>query len=183
MLGLSSRAYWDKLDCSPDFVAMFVPGDGFLAAALERAPRLMVEAMERRVVLTTPTNLFGLCKVVAYGWRIDTQAKSASHIAELGRELHKRLTVMVDHVHAMGKALEAAIGKYNQFIGSLENQVLSQARRFEDLRVDHQGKEIVELSPIETTARPLTKLGIEASAEGVGAPVLTAPEPAPTSAV
>ncbi len=182
VLGLAARAYWDKLDFSPDFVAMFVPGDGFLAAALERAPDLMNEAMERRVILTTPTTLFALCKAVAYGWRIDKQARSAAHIAELGRELYRRLSVMGDHVQAMGKALDTAVGRYNQFIGSLEIQVLSQGRRFEDLKVDHEGKEIVELSPIETTARPLTKLGIQASAEGFGASVLTAPEPAPTSA-
>jgi len=138
----------------------------------------MVDAMEKGVVITTPTNLFGLCKVVAYGWRIDTEVKNADRIAELGRELHKRLAVMGGHVQAMGKALEAAITRYNQFVGSLELQVLSQARRFEDLEVDHQAKEIVEIEPIELTARVQTKLAFEAA----DAPALTAPEPAPTSA-
>jgi DNA recombination protein RmuC len=163
--GLAARAYWDKLDHSPDFVAMFVPGDGFLAVALERLPDLMTEAMERRVILVTPTTLFALCKAVAYGWRVEKQALNAAEIAGLARELYKRLSVMGGHAQAMGKALEAAVGRYNQFAGSLETQVLTQARRFEDLHVDHQGKDLPQLAPIESAVRPLAKLVGEAGEE------------------
>lgn len=160
MQGLSSKAYWDQFgsERSPDFVAMFVPGDGFLAAALDRMPDLMSEAMDRRVLLVTPTTLFALCKAVAYGWRVEEQAANADKIAALGRELYKRLSVMGGHASSVGKALEAAVSRYNQFVGSLETQVLTQARRFEDLRVDHEGKELPELAPVETAVRPLAKL-------------------------
>jgi DNA recombination protein RmuC len=158
MLGLSAKAYWDQFDASPDFVAMFVPGDGFLAAALERAPELMAEAMDRKVILVTPTTLFALCKAVAYGWRVEDQAKGAAKIADLGRELYKRLSVMGGHASQLGKALEQAVGRYNAFVGSLETQVMTQARRFEELAADHEGKELPELGRVETGVRPLTKL-------------------------
>ena len=157
---LSAKAYWDQFasEGSPDFVAMFVPGDGFLAAALDRLPDLMTEAMDRRVLLVTPTTLFALCKAVAYGWRAEDQAKNAAAIVAVGRELYKRIAVMGAHAGSVGKALEAAVGRYNQFVGSLESQVLTQARRFEDLSVDHEGKEIGELTPVEGAVRPLIKL-------------------------
>jgi len=158
MQSLSAKAYWDQFASSPDFVAMFVPGDGFLAAALERLPDLMSEAMDRRVILVTPTTLFALCKAVAYGWRAEDQAKGAAKTAELGRELYKRLSVMGGHAAALGKALESAVGKYNSFVGSLESQVMTQARRFEDLSTDHEGRELPELGPVEMGVRPLTKL-------------------------
>ena len=156
--GLSAKAYWDQFQNSPDFVAMFVPLDSALAAALDRAPELMNDAMDRRVVIVTPSTLFALCKAVVYGWRVEEQAANARKIADLGRELYKRIAVMGAHAGSVGKALEAAVSRYNQFVGSLETQVLTQARRFEELKVDHQGKEVVELAPVEVAVRPLAKL-------------------------
>ena len=156
--GLSAKAYWDQFAGSPDFVAMFVPLDSALAAAVDRAPGLMTEAMDRKVVIVTPTTLFALCKAVAYGWRVEEQAANAQKIVDLGRELYKRIATMGAHAGAVGKALETAVGRYNQFVGSLEAQVLTQARRFEELKVDHEGKSIAALEAIEVGVRPLTKL-------------------------
>ncbi|MBC6981665.1 DNA recombination protein RmuC [Caulobacter sp. 17J80-11] len=165
MQGLSAKAYWDqfKEEGSPDFVAMFVPGDGFLAAALDRQPDLMAEAMDKRVLIVTPTTLFALCKAVAYGWRVEEQAANAGKVAELGKELYKRLSVMGGHAGSVGKALSAAVDRYNAFVGSLESQVLTQARRFEELQVDHEGKALPELAPVETAVRPLAKLAAPAA--------------------
>lgn len=157
MRQLASKAYQDQFKPSPDFVAMFVPGDAFLAAALDHEPELMTQAMASRVVIVTPTTLFALCKAVAYGWRAEEQAKNAEDVAKLGKELYKRLSVMGAHAAGVGKALEAAVGKYNQFVGSLESQVMVSARRFEDLHVDHEGKELPELAPVEQAPRALTR--------------------------
>ena len=156
--GLAAKAYWDQFEVSPDFVAMFVPLDSALAAALDRAPDLMTEAMERRVVIVTPSTLFALCKAVAYGWRVEEQAANARLVADLGRELYKRIAVMGEHAAAMGKSLGQAVDRYNRFAASLETQVLTQAKRFEDLKVDHEGKEIVAVEAVEGAIRPLAKL-------------------------
>jgi DNA recombination protein RmuC len=173
MTGLSSRAYWDQFpkEGSPDFVAMFVPGDQFLAAALEVLPELMSEAMEKRVLLVTPTTLFALCKAIAYGWRVEEQAANADQIATLARELYKRLSVMGGHVQALGKSLGEAVGKYNAFVGSLEGQVLTQARRFEDLAVDHEGRSLPQLEALESAPRALGKLAVASAADEP--PILT----------
>ncbi|HZZ69999.1 MAG TPA: DNA recombination protein RmuC [Phenylobacterium sp.] len=159
--GLSAKAYWDQFDGSPDFVAMFVPLDSALAAAVDRAPTLMTEAMDKKVVIVTPTTLFALCKAVVYGWRVEEQAANARTIAELGRELYKRIATMGAHAGSVGKALEAAVARYNQFVGSLETQVLTQARRFEELKVDHEGRKVELLEPLDTAVRPLAKLPTE----------------------
>ena len=161
--GLSAKAYWDQFENSPDFVAMFVPLDSALAAAVDRAPNLMTEAMDRKVVIVTPTTLFALCKAVVYGWRVEEQAANARHIADLGRDLYKRLSTMGAHAGSVGKALSAAVDRYNQFVGSLESQVLTQARRFEELKVDHEGSQIEALAPLDKAVRPLTKLTDESA--------------------
>lgn len=154
---LSSKAYQDQFKPSPDFVAMFVPGDAFLAAALDHEPDLMTTAMASRVVIVTPTTLFALCKAVAYGWRAEEQARNAEDVAKLGKELYKRLSVMGGHAASVGKALDAAVSRYNQFVGSLESQVMVSARRFEDLKVDHEGKELPELNAVEQSPRALSR--------------------------
>ncbi|HWA63782.1 MAG TPA: DNA recombination protein RmuC [Caulobacteraceae bacterium] len=157
---LSAKAYWDqfKAQGSPDFVAMFIPFDSFLAAAIDRAPDLMTEGMDKRVLIVTPTTLFALCKAVAYGWRVEDQARGAQRIADLGRELYRRIAVMGTHAMRLGRSLEDSVKRYNEFAGSLESQVLVQARRFEELSVDHEGRDIPALGPVETAVRPLAKL-------------------------
>lgn len=179
--GLSVKAYWDqfKAEGSPDFVAMFIPGDSFLSAALDRAPDLMTEAMDKRVLLVTPTTLFALCKAVAYGWRVEDQAKGAAKIADLGRELYKRITVMGGHALRLGKSLETSVKSYNDFVGSLEGQVLVQARRFEELAADHVGKDMPQLAAIESGIRPLAKLS---PSDARPEPALTVVEELTTSA-
>lgn len=154
---LSSKAYQDQFKPSPDFVVLFVPGDSFLAVALDHAPDLLSDAMESRVVIATPSTLFALCKAVAYGWRAEEQAANADKVAALGRELYKRLSVMGGHASAVGRALDQAVGKYNQFVGSLESQVMVSAKRFEDLQVDHEGKTLPDLAPVETAPRVLSR--------------------------
>lgn len=157
---LSQKAYWDKLENTPDFVVMFVPGDGLLAAAAERVPDLYVGAMDKSVVLTTPSSLFALCKAVLYGFRIEKQSENARQIAETGRELYKRLSVMGGHVHQLGTGLTRAVEGYNRFVGSLETQVLTQAKRFEDFAVERAATPIAELPALEASVRPLSKLAL-----------------------
>ena len=47
-------------------------------------PELMTEAMDKRVLVVTPTTLFALCKAVVYGWRVEEQAANAQEISKLG---------------------------------------------------------------------------------------------------
>lgn len=154
---LSAKAYQDQFKPSPDFVALFVPSDAFLSAALDRDPDLMTDAMTRRVIIVTPSTLFALCKAVAYGWRAEEQARNADDVAKLGKELYKRLSVMGGHAMKLGDSLSTAVGRYNQFVGSLESQVMVSARRFEDLQVDHEGKQLPALDVVEQSPRPVTR--------------------------
>ena len=65
-----------------------------------------------------------------------------------------------EHATGVGRALTQAVDRYNRFAASLESQVLTQAKRFEDLKVDHEGKEITALDAVESAVRPLTKLAV-----------------------
>ncbi|HEX8387449.1 MAG TPA: DNA recombination protein RmuC [Sphingomonas sp.] len=156
--GLGAKSYWAQFESAPDYVIMFVPGEHFLAAALEYDHELWNFAFDRRVLLATPTNLVAIARTVASVWQQEKLAKDAAEIGRLGRDLYQRISVMGDHVSKLGRNLSLANNAYNSFVGSLESQVLTQARRFEGLNVDTGGKQIEQAPMIEISPRPLTKL-------------------------
>jgi DNA recombination protein RmuC len=155
---LGRKGYWRQFDLSPDFVIMFIPGEHFLSAAAERAPDLIEAAFRNGVIIASTINMLALAKIMAGMWRQETLAAQAKEVAEAGKELYKRLTVMGGHVSKLGRNLGLATGAYNDFVGSLESQVLTQAKRFETLKVETGGRSIEPVPMIDTTPRQLTKL-------------------------
>jgi len=153
---LGSKAYWAQFGDAADYVIMYIPGEHFLAAALEQDPTLWDWAFERRVLLATPTNLVAIAKTVASIWRQERLAEAAQEIASLGKELHSRLATMNEHMTRVGKNLATANSAYNQMVGSFESQVLTQAKRFETLGAGSPKK--LDTPPmVEIAPRPLTK--------------------------
>jgi DNA recombination protein RmuC len=155
---LGSKNYWEQFGDAADYVILYIPGEHFLTAALEQDDRLWEWSFERRVLLATPTNLVAIARTVASVWRQERLAEEAAEIARLGKELHSRLATMGGHVARLGRNLELATGAYNAFVGSLETQVMTQARRFEALEVSSGAKEIEAMPVVEAAPRPLTKL-------------------------
>ncbi|WP_227690519.1 DNA recombination protein RmuC [Sphingopyxis yananensis] len=160
--GLGGKSYWNQFADTPDYVVMFVPGEHFLAAALDQDPSLWDYAFDRKVLLATPTNLIAIARTVAAVWRQEKLAGQAREIAALGKELYARMVTMGNHVAKVGKGLEGAINGYNSFVGSFESQVLTQARRFEALDIETGDKDIAALATVDQQSRPLTKLMVEA---------------------
>lgn len=151
---LSQKAYWRELPSTPDFVVMFLHNETSWTSALDQDPGLQELAFSNNVIPATPTNLVGLLRAVHYGWQQETIAESARDISDLGRELYKRLATMGAHMTRVGKALDGAVKAYNETVGSLERQVLPQARRFQSHGIT--GVDLPELSPVERQTRALT---------------------------
>ncbi len=165
---LGRKSYWRQFDLSPDFVIMFIPGEHFLAAAAERAPELIESAFRAGVIIASTINMLALARVMAGMWRQEALAEQAQEVAMVGRELYRRLATMGGHVARLGRNLAQATGAYNDMVGSLESQVMTQARRFEALKVDTGGKTIDPLPLVETGVRPLTKLSAGEAVEAAG---------------
>jgi DNA recombination protein RmuC len=150
---LGSKAYQSQFDDAPDYVLMFVPGEHFIAAALEHDPTLWDFAFERRVLLASPTNLVALARTVAQVWRQDGLAREAREIGKMGGELHDRLRVAADHLKRVGSGLESAVSNYNKFVGSFERNVLSAGRRLRDKHIEIAKGEIEDVPLIESAPR------------------------------
>jgi DNA recombination protein RmuC len=168
---LASKAYWAQFQTSPEFAVLFLPGDQFLSAALAERPEILDNALKQAVIIVTPSTLIALLKSVAYGWRQAAVAHNAAVIRDLGQELYRRLGNFTGHLGRVGQRLDAAIEAYNQAVGSLERQVLPQARRFTELGVTADVP-LPTLEPVTQLARP--SVG-GASAESAPPPVHDSP--------
>lgn len=138
-----------------DFVAMFIPGENFFAAATERDPDLFEYAVKNKVIIVTPATLVALAKSVAYGWRQEEAAQNAQHIADLGRELYRRLATMADKLASVGGAIERTVKTYNEAASSFEARLLPQGRRFRDLGAGDPAVEIRTVEGVDLTPRLL----------------------------
>ncbi|WP_110208027.1 DNA recombination protein RmuC [Nocardioides daejeonensis] len=159
---LSAKRYWRAVDLSPDFVVLYLPGEGLLSAALEADRSLLEHAAGRNVVLATPTTLIALLKTVALGWSQAQVAERAREIHELGRDLHARLGVMGGHLDKLGRSLRGSVEAFNATVGSLEGRVLVTARNLEELGAGESALEAparVIVEPRSLTARELRETG------------------------
>ena len=151
---LAGKAYWAALSPSPEFVILFIPGEAFLAPALEQDPSLLEYALTRKIHIATPTTLVTMLRTAQYAWQQEALADNARAVFDLGRELYDRLGSLGRHVDRLGRALTTAVSTYNQAVGSLENRVLVTARRLNELGVVEG--ELDPLGPVEEATRALS---------------------------
>jgi DNA recombination protein RmuC len=150
---LSGKEYWKQFEPTPEFVVLFVPGESFFSAALEQDRTLIEDAIEKRVVLASPTTLIALLRAIAYGWKQQLVAENAERIKDLGKELYDRVVKFAEHLSEIAKGLERASKAYNNAVASFDSRLIPSARKFREMGVGSE--EVPELEPIETFPRPL----------------------------
>ncbi|MFQ5994367.1 MAG: DNA recombination protein RmuC [Acidiferrobacterales bacterium] len=149
---LAGKAYWSRFKQAPDFVVLFIPGEQFLAAALDVDRELLEEALRQKIILTTPTSFVALLRAVAYGWRQENLAANAERIREIGEDLYNRLATFSEHLARVGRSLDNAVMQYNRSVGSFQTKVLPGARKFSELGIS-DSKSAEEPEQIERSAR------------------------------
>lgn len=151
---LSAKSYWQQFKNAPDFVVLFIPGDQFLSAALERDRQLLEDALADKVILATPTSFVALLRAVAYGWRQEALAENAEQIRQVGEEMYGRLATFADHLGKLGRSLDSSVGHYNKAVASFDTRILPGARKFAEMGISHK-KAVPEPEPLERSARAI----------------------------
>jgi DNA recombination protein RmuC len=152
---LSMKSYWEQFDDTPEFVVLFIPGESFFSAAVQRDPELLEYGFGRGVIPASPTNLVALLKTVHYAWRQEKVAENAAEIRDLGADLYDRLATMTGYFKDLGANLDGTVKSYNQAIASLGSRVIVSARKMKELGAGGP-KDIPELDQVEREPSQLT---------------------------
>ena len=150
---LGAKSYQSQFEEAPDYVVMFVPGEHFVAAALEHDPELWDFAFRNKVLLATPTNLVAIARTVALVWKQDQLAREAVEIGRMGSELYDRIAVAADHLKRVGSGLEGAVNNYNKFVASFERNVMTSGKRLRDKGIEIGKREIEDVPLVEAAPR------------------------------
>ena len=150
---LSAKEYWKQFEPTPEFVVLFVPGESFFSAALEQDRTLIEDAIEKRVVLASPSTLIALLRAIAYGWKQQLVAENAERIKDLGKELYDRVVKFAEHLSDIAKGLERASKAYNSAVASFDSRLIPSARKFREMGIG--SSDVPQIEPIETFPRPL----------------------------
>ena len=110
---LGAKSY-QQLMQSPDFVIMFIPNEPAFLDALKEDNTIWQDAYEKKVVISSPTNLFALLKIVDDLWRREEQNKNRENIVKLGVKLYEQLVAFSSSLEGVGGALAQAQTKYDE---------------------------------------------------------------------
>eukprot|EP00913_Durusdinium_trenchii_P006002 g5614.t1 len=129
---LSDKKYWSAWEGSPEFVVMFVPGDHFIDAALQRRPELLETAAQRKVILASPSTLIGLLRAVAVGWHEQKLGEETKELVRLGVELHERAGTAFEYASKLGDSIRMSVDRYNNLVGSIDSRLVPTLKKFEE---------------------------------------------------
>lgn len=110
---LAAKEY-QKLVNSPDFVIMFIPTEPAFLEALKEDNTIWSEAYRKKIIISSPTNLFALLKMVSDMWRRDEQTKNQAEIVDKATKLYEQLVVFTEQLEGVGAALDSAKSKYDE---------------------------------------------------------------------
>jgi DNA recombination protein RmuC len=157
---LSRKEYQEyiqkSLGKSLSFTILFISGEQFLSAAMITDSTIFEYAAGKNIVLASPTILVPLLKALASGWKAEKLEEKAQKATVLAQELYGRFLKVQEHYEGVGKALNAAVSKYNEATRSFETRLAPKARQLEEHITTQKTLETVE--QIDTFALTSGKL-------------------------
>ena len=157
---LGAREYWTQFQPAPEMVVLFLAGDHFLSAALEREPELLERAIARKVLLATPVTLISVLKGVSYGWRQERLAKNADELRRIAGEFYDRVRSFADYYAESGRHLAKAVDAYNRSAASWEARLVPSLKRTRELGVGGSA-DVPELPRIDATPNEPHRIGAQ----------------------
>ena len=149
---------------SPEIVVMFIPVESAYVEALKYDETLYQRAIERNVLVATPTTLLTSLNIVRQLWRFEDQNKHTAELANKAEKFYNKLRTFLGSMQDVGKKLDQARGSYDKALGQLHSgkgNLIKQAAEFKDLGVAVNGElpaELVERANLELDHLPQSEV-------------------------
>lgn len=140
---------------SPEVVIMFIPIESAYVEALKHDETLFQRAIERNVLVATPTTLLTSLNIVRQLWRFEDQNKHTAELADRAEKFYNKLSSFLNSMQAIGTQLDKARQSYDKAFGQLysgKGNLIKQAAEFKELGVAVQKElpaELVERANLE----------------------------------
>jgi DNA recombination protein RmuC len=154
---LSKKQYWSQFENTPDFVVLYMEVESALNVALMTDKTLLQDAMNNKIILTTPTTLIVVLKSVAMSWQQHSITENALEIMDAANDFYGRVNIFADHLDKVGGGLKTALKGYNDAVGSWESRVLPAGRKLEQLKATDNKNALPDLEIIDKPVRELKK--------------------------
>ena len=154
---LSKKQYWSQFENTPDFVILYMEVESAFNVALMTDKTLLQDAMNNKIILTTPTTLIVVLKSVAMSWQQQDITENAMQIMNAAIELYSRVNVFAEHFEKVGTGLKTALKGFNDAAGSWESRVLPAGRKLEQLNATDKKGLLPDFDIIDNPVRELKK--------------------------
>ncbi len=135
-----------------DFVFLFMPIEPAFMAAMQQEPSLYQEAYKERIVLTSPTTLFAILRVVENLWRMEQRNRNAAEIARQGGFMYDKVAGFLETFTSIQKQLQRATDSWHEASKQLRSgkgNLLSRAKKMRELGVPAKKELPAELLEID----------------------------------
>ena len=121
-----------------DFVLMFVPIESAFSLALEQDRFLVDYALERKIVMVSPSTLLLALRTIYHAWRTERQNKHAEDIAREGGLLYDKVASFLEDMEKHGQQLGTARNSYDSAMKKLSEgrgNILDRTAKLKELGV------------------------------------------------
>jgi DNA recombination protein RmuC len=152
---LSRKQYWSQFPNTPDFVVLYMEVESAFNVALMTDKTLLQDAMNNKIILTTPTTLIVILKSVAMSWQQHNVTENAQQIMSAANDFYDRVSVFTGHLEKVGGGLKSALKSYNEAVGSWVSRILPAGRKLEQLNAKEEKNSLPGFEKIDIPVRGL----------------------------
>lgn len=143
---LGNKKYAQHADDTLSFILMFIPIESAFITAVKNDENLLKRALERNIILVSPTTLMAALKTVDHLWFSYRMNHNSKKIASQNSKILQALLNFLQDVDALGKQIEKMNKNYAMLVNKLssgKDSVIIQIKKLSELSGNQSSLEAI----------------------------------------